>query len=121
MRGPVAITEVDMAMFLKWATPDGDEYSRPYTNNGYGYRCAVKAGEIIKRQLPDCRVWLEDGMGIQTFESSNVEPEPEPEPEVLPEGLCECCRTYHGAERNCREADLDDCSPGYMRSDRYQL
>ena len=50
----------------------------------------------------------------------NPAPEPDPEPDPEPEE-CKCCGTFHGMERNCRTSDLDDCSPGYMRSDRYQL
>jgi hypothetical protein len=42
-----------------------------------------------------------------------------------PEGLsipeCTSCGTTHGMERDCRQEDVDDCVPGYMRSDRYQL
>lgn len=34
---------------------------------------------------------------------------------------CSICDTMHGTERDCRQSDIDDCAPGYMRSDRYQL
>ena len=43
------------------------------------------------------------------------------EPNAQDEHDCSCCGTRHGAERDCRQADLDDCAPGWARSDRYEL